>query len=1127
MLAPLLLLMHFEPNVGQAPPEVRWIARAPRGHVLFDGAGAVFASGNARVRMRLKGGRAGMDFAASDQLPGSISYFLGADPSRWRAGVSRYGRLTRRGVYEGIDLVFHARETGLEYDFEVAPGADPDSIRLTFEGASARIGDDGDLMLRAGDEEIRHRRPRVYQGGVEIAASFAMERGEVRIAIADYDHSKPLTVDPVVVFSTYLGGAGEDAVRRIAVDAAGNAYVTGSTTSANFPAVNAFRSTIASTNTADIFVSKFSPSGTLLHSTYVGGSFFDEARAISVDASGAVYVAGETSSTDFPIAGAAQSVNRGGTEAFFLKLSPAGNALSFSSYFGGDGYDGAFGIGTDGPGNVYVAGNSTSSNLSLLNPFQTRRALHDGFVAKFSASGSALQYSTYLGGARNDFVRGLSVDASGAAHVFGETDSTDFPVANALQAANAGSTDLFFTRVAPQGAGPVTLSYSTYLGGNDTEIAGGIHRDAAGALYAAAATWSSNFPLANPYRTRPANSLGPDAVALKLAPGGGQLIFSTFLNDQPVSEANGIAADAAGNAYVTGRTVGAWPLIDPVAGLPPFAPGGEDAFLMKLVPAGNNAVLSTPIGGARADFGTDVAVDSAGGVWVAGFTASKDLPPIVNGLAKPLTNSGTTEGFVMKIDSVAAPALTIVQPSPGETINVAGVTLSWQPVTGAAGYNVRIYADASTFFLGTVPGSVSSLLVNLPNGDFTAAIACVGPGTVCPYSFRRFRVAQTAPSGAPAIVFPASDPVLTTSTHALRWTAVTGASSYEVQVINLTLNVTELQIRVLAPDVSTIYSFRSADYQVRARACAAGCGAWSEAVIFTVDLAPVANSSPAISTATAGGNQVTLAWNAIAGADLYLVQLVQPSGGPGGSPLTVASARVSAASISLPAPAGPLFAFVAGCNGDGCRANSAPAGVSVPGPSGSAPVVGSPASGDVINGPVVLISWNRVAGDNGSNTTYRLYVQDMGRQSAALDVLTTANFYGAYFSPGTRYDVVVIANPGPNQVQGPPSGFTVRGAAPQHATLVSPTYGSTQKAGSIGLGWTPLLNSTIYQFFIGGFSGVTSGTRVDLQLAPGSYVGAVRACAPNAVCDPSSDSGWLPWSNTPGGSGVVSFTVIP
>lgn len=1126
MLAPLLLLMHFEPNVGQAPPEVRWIARAPGGNVLFDRDGAVFTAGRARIRMRLNGGRSG-EFAPADRLSGSVSYFLGGDPSRWRAGVSRYGRLARRGVYEGIDLVFHARETGLEYDFEVAPGADPDAIRLAFEGASARVGDDGDLVLRAGGEEVRHRRPRVYQDGAEIAASFAMERGEVRIAIADYDRSKPLTVDPVVVFSTYLGGAREDAIRRIAVDALGNAYVTGSTTSANFPVANAFRSTIATANTADVFVSKFSPTGTLLYSTYVGGGFFDEARAISVDANGAAYVAGETSSTDFPVVGAAQSINRGGTDAFFLKLSPAGNALSFSSYFGGDGYDGAFGIGTDGTGNVYVAGNSTSSNLSLLNPFQTRRALHDGFVAKLPASGSPALYSTYLGGTGNDYVRGLAVDASGAAHVFGETDSTDFPVANALQAANAGSTDLFFTRVAPQGAGPVTLSYSTYLGGTDTEIAGGVYRDAAGALYAAASTWSVNFPLSNPYRTRPANSPGPDAVALKLAPGGGQLIFSTFLNDQPVSEASGIAADGAGNVFVTGRTVGAWPLIDPVAGLPPFSPGGEDAFLMKLVPAGNNAALSTPIGGARADFGTDVATDSSGAVWVAGHTASKDLPPIVNGLAKPLTNSGTTEGFLMKIDPAVAAPLTILAPGPGETIGVAGVTISWQPVTGATGYNVRIYADAATYFLGSVPGGVSSLLVNLPNGDFTVAVACAGPGAVCPYSFRRFRVRQSAPSGVPSIVFPAGVPVLETSTHALRWTPVAATGSYEVQVINLTLNVTELQIRVQAPDVSTIYSFRGADYQMRVRACAAGCGAWSEPVIFTVDLPPVSTAAPTISTASASGNQVTLAWNAVPGADLYLVQLVQPSGGPGGGPLTVASTRVSTASVNLTAPAGPLFAFVAGCNGDGCKANSAPAAVTVPGPNSAAPVVGTPASGDAINGPVVLISWNRVAGDDGNNTTYRLYVQDMGRQSAALDVLTKANFYGAYFSPGTRYDIVVIANPGPSQVQGPASGFSVRGTAPRHATLVNPTHTSTQKAGSVTLGWTPLLDTNIYQFFIGGFSGVTSGTRVDLQLTPGTYIGAVRACAPNAVCDPSSDTGWLPWSNAPGGSGVVTFTVVP
>ncbi len=1157
--APTRESLAFEPNRGQAVPEVRYLARA-RGMTVFLTAGeTVFAApGKPPIRMKLHGASAKAPIREVERAPGIVNYFQGNDPSRWLTAIPRFAKVERAGVYPGIDLVYHADGRDLEYDFVVKPGADPGRIELAYEGAeSLALDDDGGIALSAA---IRQRRPRVYQEiagrRVEIEARYRIREGRAGFEVARYDRSRPLVIDPVVAFSTYLGGAADDAIRKIAVTPAGDVFVAGSTASSNFPLVSFAQGAISTANVADAFVSRFNSQGALVSSTYVGGTSHDEARALVVDVGGTAFVAGETTSANFPVVNPYQTAFNGGTDAFVFKISPQGTALQFSTYMGGEAYDSASSVGLDGLGSIYIAGATNSAGFPVINQFANRQSsgtAMDGFVVKFialqaGALYNTIGYSTYFGGTLNDTIEAIAVDNGGSVFLLGETESANIPLQGAYQSSVQGSQAMFLAKLNPGIPAPI-LGFGTYLGGSDHEIAGGIFLDAGGAIYVAGSTWSGDFPLVNPYRQRP-SGVEQNAIAGKFT-NVGQPIYLTYLSDRNNSEANAIVADPGGNAYITGRTRNPWPLIDPPAGLP--APGGgeDDAFLVRLGPAGNTASLSAQIGGAFQDYGVDIAVDGANSIWLAINTASPDLPPTVRGLTRPLTGLGPSEGFLMKIDPGAAPnPVNITSPAADQTLSVSGVTVTWQAVSGAAGYSIRVYGDPAytgfarpaNFFGGSVSGAnATSTLVTLPDGDFIAAVkACVGgllESNCGAFSYRKFKVRQPRPGVAPSVTFPTSTPTLTGSTQTLRWTQAATATSYEVLVVNLANNVLDLQIRV--SDLQTIYSMRSGQYQIRVRGCSTGCGPWSEAVNFVVDLPAVADAPPTILSATVtNGNRVTVNWTSVPNADLYLVQVVQPPpAGPGGGALTVASQRTSGTTIELPVPAGAASVFVAACNGDGCRANSAAANIAPTGPNGTSPTVGTPAAGDSIVGPVIVISWNRIAGDNGTNTTYRLFVQDLGRQSAALDILTKANFYGAYFSPGTRYDVAVIANPGAGQQQGPSSGFSVRGDPPQFSTLVSPTHTSAAGSGNVGIGWTPLLGSAVYQYYVAAagrseaFTGVTSGLRVDVPLSvlSGSstvYNAIVRACRPSLTCDADSDTGWYPWSNQ-GGSGVVTFTVGP
>src|SRR3989454_8208235 len=462
--------------------------------------------------MRLVGADPDPEVTGLAEQPGRSHYLVGRDPRRWRTGIPHYARVVYREVYPGIAMVFHGDAGRLEYDLLVSPGADLGRVRVGFEGTGdPRLDTNGHLILPLDGGEVVQHAPVVYQ---EIAGQRRAIKGayrlvgerEVGFAVAPHDETEPLVIDPVLSYSTYLGGSGSESGFAIAVDAAGSAYVTGWTESADFPTANPMQP--QPRGGGDAFVAKLRPDGSnLLYSTYLGGSGYDSGSSIAVDADGDAYVAGATGSTDFPTVNPLQPAFGGGnSDAFVAKLSPAGSDLLSSTYLGGSGTEGGGGLPVDAMGQAYLAGSTSSADFPTVNPMQPTRGgpsdLFDAYVAKLDPSGAALVYSTYLGGSADDGASGIAVDTVGDAFVLGATGSTDFPTLNALQPARAGRNDAFVASFDPTGA----IRYSTYLGGSRDEEPFGISVDTSGSAYVTGGTTSSDFPTANPFQVMTGNT---------------------------------------------------------------------------------------------------------------------------------------------------------------------------------------------------------------------------------------------------------------------------------------------------------------------------------------------------------------------------------------------------------------------------------------------------------------------------------------------------------------------------------------------------------------------------------------------------------------------------------------------
>ncbi len=564
----------------------------------------------------------------SKPLPGVTSYFLGQDRSRWRSGLKEFAAVQYRQVYPGIDLVYYGNGSSLEHDFIVGPGADANQIRFTWSGArSEAIDADGDLVFRTDAGEVRQSRPRLYQTihgrRVTVEGSYRMVSNDGPAPEIGFHVGDYDHSQPLVIDPTLVYstylGGG---------DSDGGLAVTVDTTGAAYVTGFTGSADFPKTNGAfegdtplnDAFVTKLSKGGNaVVYSTYLGGSANDQGMGIAVNSRGEAYVIGLTFSGDFPTRAALQ-VPQGGGDAFVAKLSKGGTAVLYSTYLGGSGPEQPGGIVLDKNGNAFVTGATDSTDFPTVNQFQTDQAGTDVFVTKlFNAGGPTAAYSTYIGG--NDTDRGvaIAVDEKGRAYVTGSTSSTDFPTASAFEGDQPG-TDAFVLKI-PKNCGPALL-YSTYLGGGGTEVGTGVAVDSSQRACVVGFTESIDFPLARPFQ---GNLPGTDVFAAKLfANGGAALVYSTYVGGSGVEQAAAITIDSKDRACITGFTDS--PDFPVVQALQTDRPG-TDAFVLKIPKNGGATLLfSTYLGGGGTDRGFGIAVDLNDRMYITGFTDSTDFP---------------------------------------------------------------------------------------------------------------------------------------------------------------------------------------------------------------------------------------------------------------------------------------------------------------------------------------------------------------------------------------------------------------------------------------------------------------------------------------------------------------------
>jgi uncharacterized protein (TIGR03437 family) len=718
----------FERNEGQSAVEYKFVAVGPDHALLLSPTGAVVRHAGARVRIHWRGSKRRAAIAGLEPQTGKINYIVGNRRSGWRTDIRTYSKVRYQGIYPGVDLVFHGSRGELEFDFVVAPGANPEVIRLGFDGASRmEIDAAGDLVLA--DANLRLRKPLIYQEGTPSRRTLeggysALSQQEVGFRITSYDKSQPLVIDPVLSFSTYLGGTSSENVTAsgdlksagIATDPQGNVYITGSTSSTDFPSGGKIGSVEA--GSADLFVSKFSSTGEMIYTTRIGGSSLERGFGIAVDSSGNAYLTGRTQSTDFPLVNAAQATFGGIEDAYVLKLNPAGNQLLYSTFLGGNDTDFACGIATDASGNAYVTGDSESYNFPVTSgAFQRQHGggTSDAFVAKFGPSGS-LAYASYLGGRDFDHGESVAVDGNGNAYVTGFTPSPNFPAANPLQSALKGPLDVFVTKLNATGTG---LIYSTYLGGTGAEAGVFVSVDASGNAYVAGATQSTDFPVTQG-AVQTTFKGEQDGFLAKINTEGSAMVFSTYLGGGKADSAVGVAVDGSGNSYVVGSTRS--PEFPTVNAFQATHAGNDEVFITKINAAGSALVHSSFLGGSGWDLGYAIVLDNSGNIFVTGRTDSTDFPTLK---AHQSTNKGNRDAFLARIAETALAAFVTVSSASYE----GGVA----PDSFASGFGEKLSAGvevATTIPLPTVLGGVSVKVKDVAGTELLAPLVYVSPGQI-------------------------------------------------------------------------------------------------------------------------------------------------------------------------------------------------------------------------------------------------------------------------------------------------------------------------------------------------------------------------------------------------------------
>jgi len=583
--------LYFIPNLGQVNGLAQFYAKTSWYTLWMTKEGLMFdAMLKKQQEANYERGVSGLTFLKANKNPEIIAleptghrvnYFIGNDPAQWRRDIPTSQAVLYKEIYPRIDLKVYGIEKQVEYDWLVRPGGEVENIRFEYKDVKeVKIDQEGNLAVKTRFGELIHHKPSSYQRikgkKVEVASEFRKFGENIfGFLVRGYQRNYELIIDPKI----------------------------------------------------------------LVYSTYLGGTNEDHGYGIAVDSSGAVYAAGWTTSADFPLQNAFQNMLIGETDAFVAKLTPAGNALVFSTYLGGKAKDKAFDIAVDSSGAAYVTGYTSSSNFPLQNPYQNSyKKNSDVFVTKLTPGGDALAYSTFLGGGQEDVGNSIVVDTTGAASITGRTNSADFPLQNPYQNKNMGSHDVFVAKLKPAGN---ELSYSTYLGGTDKDVGEDITVDSDGAAYVTGYTYSPNFPLQNPFQKVLKGA--SDAFVVRFTQAGDGLVYCTYLGGSSLDYGKGIAVDDVRAAYVTGVTSSAdFPIKNPYQN---ELKGFRDAFATKFTPAGNKAVYSTYLGGDNEDFGWDIAVDHDRAAYVAGRTSSSNFP-VKKAYQEEL--KGITDAFVTK-----------------------------------------------------------------------------------------------------------------------------------------------------------------------------------------------------------------------------------------------------------------------------------------------------------------------------------------------------------------------------------------------------------------------------------------------------------------------------------------------
>jgi hypothetical protein len=649
--------LRFEENRGQWDPSVRFTARSNGVNLQLTNRGPAFLVGSSRIEISLAHASASPVIQPIEKLPAATNYMVGAR-GQWHTGVANYARVRYQSVYPGIDVVYYGNHNQLEYDFVLAPGANPDAIRLNFQGdVKVSLTPGGDLALDANGAQILQKAPVIYQDNRPIKGRYTLlGRNQVGFRLDRYDRTRPLVIDPILLYCTYMGSSGTDRVTAMKMGPKGQLYITGSTTTGEMPYIDGAYNNF-SAGLTDIFLAIIDTTANgnfaLKYFSYLGGANVDTPLALEVDSAGVAYIAGSTTSTDFPMVG--NSVQTTGatsaTSGFVAVIDPSlygGNSLVYSTFLGGtDGNTSVNGIALDSAGFIYVIGttNATDYPLTTSGYAQTLYGPQDAFLAEIDRNSASLVYSTYMGGELTDDGRSIAVGSNGKVYFAATTTSTQFPMEGPGYRQNLqGGVDIIVGMMDMTQFGTASLVYSSYLGGSDTDAVRKIALDSKNNVVLTGYTLSTDFPVtSDAVRRNPGGNTDAFVTVVNPNNASGFLVYSTYFGGTDGDVGYDVKSDSSGNIYFTGYTLSS-DLTTESAPQPGWG-GGIDVFIAAIKPGtpGRAGLLyCTYLGATGTYVGSAMALGTDGSVYVGGY-GNVGLPSSSNGNG---FNGGVSDGFI-------------------------------------------------------------------------------------------------------------------------------------------------------------------------------------------------------------------------------------------------------------------------------------------------------------------------------------------------------------------------------------------------------------------------------------------------------------------------------------------------